>query len=227
MNRQNNDSLLDELLNLDDTLYNGSQVFYDTPKEKYDAKSELSQSDLESIVACSIDLMEDVSFVSQGSSGSIGGTALAVKENSSLPNYDSRNHMLYPMNSTCTTVSSKSNRYTPQNYVQSPTMKKEHELHATGQGLNGCSFLQGNSSKHHPIPTSQSNTAPAGNSIVKYQGTRRAESDVFIPVNLLRLLKDVGDEEDDIKEFLESENVTPNENDTTVFKTGQVNSGIL
>ena len=213
-----------ELLNSEGTFYNDSwrrhsnQQPYGCQNTGFDTKPEFAKDDLEAVVSCSIDLMEDVSSSSSADS-QISRRMTLVAANSASSNnntYNIRNDWSFPVNPQHAFVPGEITQYLNQSLNRFVTVKDEDERQI------GCHLPHSGLVEQYSVLPDESKIVPLDAKKKKHQNVICPKDDVFIPVNLLKLLKDVEDDEDDIKQFLESEETKPKEKDTKVFKTSQV-----
>ena len=224
MNGDMNDAVLWDtgLLNSEGTFYNDSYRRYSNPQPDwcqnvgFGKNPEFAKDDLEAVVSCSIDLMEDVSS-SSSADGQLSRRMTLVAANSASSgnnNYSVRNDWSFPF--PFPPVSAETTQYLNQSLNRFVTVKDEDE------GSIGCHLPWSGLVEQYNLLPDESKIVPLDTKTKKYQNVISTKNDVFIPVNLLKLLKDVEDEEDDIKQFLESEEIKPKEKDNKVFKTSQV-----
>ena len=130
--------------------------------------------------------------------------------------YNIRNDWSFSVNPNHAIVSGEITQYLNQSLNRFVTIKDEEE------GRIGCHLPHSGLVEQYNVLPDESKIVPLDTKTKKYRNVICPKDDVFIPVNLLKLLKDVEDDEDDIKLFLESEETKPKEKDTKVFKTSQV-----
>ena len=181
----------------------------------WNTKTEFTKDDLETIVPCSIDLIEGVGPISSSDNQLSGKMALLTTNTAASSDdnlYNIRNDWSFPANTQRVFYSGETMQY-PNQLV---TVKEEDESRI------GCHLAHSGLVEQYHVLLDESRIVPLDTKAKKCKNVICAKDDVFIPVNLLKLLKDVGDDEDDIKAFLESEETKLTEKDTKVFKTNQV-----